>query len=160
MSHLSSRHGTEATEIYDEMTEMLNGSIRNSHDDDIQASNHSSSSLTRSSSPMEKSRKPADSFEYSDTPTLRDEFISRPRNSNQTSRASRAKYWLNKMTLKSRRKSSFDEHEGFEDFNTDTTSDVGDGLLTGLHKTSRRQTRRNGIFNYFVFGGISGLGIL
>ncbi|KAF7871933.1 uncharacterized protein EAF02_009038 [Botrytis sinoallii] len=157
MSHLSSRHGTEATEIYDEMTEMLNGSIRNSHDDDIQASNYSSSFLTRSGSPMEKSRKPADSFEYSDTPTLRDEFISRPRNSNQTSRA---RYWLNKMTLKSRRKSSFNEHEGFEDLNTDTTSDVGDGLLTGLHKTTRQQTRKNGIFNYFVFGGISGLGIL
>ncbi|KAF7943593.1 uncharacterized protein EAE97_005664 [Botrytis byssoidea] len=160
MSHLSPCHGTEATVMYDEMTEMLNGSIRNSHDDDIQASNHSSRFLTRSSSPMEKSRKPADSFEYSDTPTLRGEFISRPRNSNQTSRASRARYWLNKMTLKSRRKSSFDEHEGFEDFNTDTTSDIGDGLLTGLHKTTRRQTRKNGIFNYFVFGGISGLGIL
>lgn len=147
MSHLPSiRHATGATERYDEITQTLNGSPRDFHDDDIQASIHSPSSSFQFHSTMEKPRKPADSLEYSDSPTLQDEFVSRPRES------SRAGYWWNKM-LKSRRKQSFDEIEGID-------TDVGDGLLTGLHKHAKRHRRKNGIFNYFVFGGISGFSIL
>lgn len=157
MSHLTTHHGAESTKRYDEIIETLNGSLRNSHDDDIQASSHSSSSSVRFHSPMEKPRKPTDSFEYSDTPTLQDEFISRPKVSNRTSRP---RYWWNKMAVKSRREQSFDEIELFDDVDTDANTDVGDGLLTGLNKTTRRQRKKNGIFNYFVFGGISGLGIL
>ncbi|KAF7862507.1 hypothetical protein EAF04_007380 [Stromatinia cepivora] len=133
--------------MYNEITQTLNGSLRDFHDDDIQASTHSSSSSIQSHSTMEKPRKPADSFEYSDTPTLQDEFISRP------GKSSRSSYWWNKMALKSRRKHSFDEIE-------DIDTDVGNGLLTGLHKPARSQRKKNGIFNYFVFGGISGFSIL
>ncbi|KAA8568998.1 hypothetical protein EYC84_007967 [Monilinia fructicola] len=155
MSHLpSSRHGTKLTERYDEIM----SSLRNSQDDDeIQASNYfpSSSIRLQSQSPMEKLRKPADSFDYSDSPTLQDEFDSIPRS---TDRTSRTRSWWNKMSLKGRKKESFDESEVFEGFNTNTH--VRDGLLTGSHKTIRLQRKKNGIFNYFVFGGISGFGIL
>lgn len=149
MSHLTSiHHDTETTERYDEIT---GSQPVNSCDAEFQASNRfSSSSIPLHSSIMENPRKPADSFDYSDTPTLHDEFISTPRNTN---RSSRTRYWWNKMTVRDR-KQSLDEIDGFRD------ADAGDGLLTGLHKTTRRQRKKNGIFNYFVFGGISGFSIL
>ncbi|KAI9640161.1 Altered inheritance of mitochondria protein 6 [Ciborinia camelliae] len=151
MSHLpSTRHGikTTGTERYDEI---INAS-RNSIDDDIQPSNGCGSSSIPFHSPMEKSINPTASFDYSDAPTLQDEFISRLRS---TSQSRKTRYWWNKMGVKGRRKQSFDEIEDI-----DTNPEVGDGLLTGLHTISRWQRRKNGIFNYFVFGGISGLGIL
>jgi hypothetical protein len=59
------------------------------------------------------------------------------------------------MTVRSRRKQSLEEFRGKEDGD----ADVGRGLLTGTSNPRTRQIK-NGLFNYLVFGGISGLGIL
>ncbi|RAL58412.1 hypothetical protein DID88_005117 [Monilinia fructigena] len=108
------------TERYDEIMNFLrNSQDGHDNDDEIQAPNYfpSSSIRLQSQSPMEKLRSPKDSFDYSDSPTLQDEFNSRPRSTSCTSKMGS---WWEKMSLKGRKKESLDEIEGFESFNTNT----------------------------------------
>ncbi|KAM3066677.1 Altered inheritance of mitochondria protein 6 [Clarireedia jacksonii] len=133
------------------MAETTNlSSIRHSYDDATADSDYDSSNSIDGGSSMEMALKHPPSFDYSNTNTLEDGYINRRSNARST-----RSWWSRIMTVRSRRRQSLEDFRRKEDGDGDS----GRGLLTG---TSHRRPRqiKNALFNYLVFGGISGLGIL
>src|SRR4051812_42772909 len=125
-------------------------SIRHSSTDTLADSDYDSSNSIDGGSSTEMGPKHLHSFDYSNANKLEDGYIHQRSNTRST-----RNWWSRIMTVRSRRKQSLEEFRGKEDGD----ADVGRGLLTGTSNPRTRQVK-NGLFNYLVFGGISGLGIL
>jgi hypothetical protein len=101
--------------------------------------------ISESSSPV---RKPLNSFDISDTfhdDDLEDGFARRKR------RKRAKKNWWNIMGMRLR-KQSLDEEEAYK-------AELSEALLAGTYRNTRTR-RKRGLYNYCIFGGISGLSIL